>query len=252
MFTVLTNLNIVNKRERCMPTPREKQRANTLDEIKTIARRQMAEHGAMGVTLRGIAREMDLTVTALYRYYPSYDDLITDLIVDAFHALADALEAGNYGLPQTAFRTRLHRIGLAYRQWVITYPSDFALIYGTPIPNYSAPRERTVPAVQRGLIAIMTPIAQAHHHHAITPIESFRSVPPTVHRYLDELIEDYSFGVPSETLYWGYRCWIRIHGTLMLEVFNHLKPSVGDSVAFYEAELQDMLNSLKIQDLSPP
>ena len=73
-------------------TRREQQRENTREEIKSLARKQMQAEGTAAISLRGIAREMGLTVTALYRYYTSRDDLITALIVDGFNAQADAMQ----------------------------------------------------------------------------------------------------------------------------------------------------------------
>ncbi len=82
-----------------MPRPRrDESRANLAEEIKRVAREQMAEHGTAGVSLRGIARALEITAPAIYNYYPRLDDLITALIVDAFTDLAAALEeAGRSG-----------------------------------------------------------------------------------------------------------------------------------------------------------
>ena len=70
-----------------------RERSDTITQIKAVARQQMAEHGTAGLSLRGIAREMGITAPAIYNYFPRLDDLITALIVDAFTALADAMEA---------------------------------------------------------------------------------------------------------------------------------------------------------------
>ena len=67
--------------------------STTAAAIKATARRQMAAHGTAGLSLRAIARELDITAPAIYNYFPRLDDLITALIVDAFNALADAMEA---------------------------------------------------------------------------------------------------------------------------------------------------------------
>ena len=69
------------------------ERIDMITRIKAVARQQMAEHGTAGLSLRGIAREMGITAPAIYNYFPRLDDLITALIVDAFTALADAMEA---------------------------------------------------------------------------------------------------------------------------------------------------------------
>src|ERR1700729_111876 len=71
-------------------TARERARAELTREIKEEARRQLAASGAGGLSLRAVARELGMVSSALYRYYPSRDDLLTALIIDAYDALGAA------------------------------------------------------------------------------------------------------------------------------------------------------------------
>ncbi len=91
-------------------TRRERVRAATIDEIKEIARRHIAEKGAAALSLRAIAREMGMTSPALYRYFASRDDLVTALIVDAYNSLADALEAARDACEEADHAGRLAAI----------------------------------------------------------------------------------------------------------------------------------------------
>ena len=131
-------------------TRREKQHISTQEEIKQVARRLMAEQGTAALSSRMIAREMGLTAPALYHYFASRDELITALIVDAFNALADALEEARDEAATGSAREQLVQTLLTYRRWALEHPIDFQLIYGNPIPGYEAPRELTVPAAERG------------------------------------------------------------------------------------------------------
>ena len=74
-------------------TARERARAELTREIKEEARRQLASVGADGLSLRAGARELGMVSSALYRYYPSRDDLLTALIIDAYDALGSVAEA---------------------------------------------------------------------------------------------------------------------------------------------------------------
>ena len=67
-------------------TARERARAELTQEIKDEARRQLASSGADALSLRAVARELGMVSSALYRYFPSRDDLLTALIMDAYHA----------------------------------------------------------------------------------------------------------------------------------------------------------------------
>src|SRR5512141_2660275 len=114
-----------------MPTTRQAtRRSATRQEILDTARAQIAATGAAALSLRAIARQMELTAPALYRYFPSRDALVTALIVDAYHSLADALEAARDAIPETDPVGRILNIGTAYREWALIKPQWYMLIFG--------------------------------------------------------------------------------------------------------------------------
>src|ERR1700728_3183386 len=73
-------------------TARERARAELTREIKEEARRQLVATGAGGLSLRAVARELGMVSSALYRYFPSRDELLTALIIDAYDAVGEATE----------------------------------------------------------------------------------------------------------------------------------------------------------------
>lgn len=127
-----------------MPTPRQIARAETLTRIKSIALEQLAASGASELSLRAIAREIDLVPSAIYRYFDSRDALVTALIIDAYTDLAAGIEsaASTQRTPREAWLAAA--IGL--REWAIDAPHRFLLLYGTPIPGYAAPQTTIEPA----------------------------------------------------------------------------------------------------------
>jgi len=126
------------------PTARERARAELTREIKEEARRQLAETGAHGLSLRAVARELGMVSSALYRYFPSRDDLLTALIIDAYNALGEVAETA---IAATA-RPRLRWLAAchAIRGWALAHPHEYALIYGSPVPGYRAPQATVGPA----------------------------------------------------------------------------------------------------------
>jgi AcrR family transcriptional regulator len=127
------------------PTPRQLAREETLRRIKSLAWDQLAESGAGELSLRAIARELNLVSSAIYRYYSSRDELITALIIDAYNELADGLVEAGDGARRSAHR-RWRDVCLALRGWAIAQPHRFSLIYGTAIPGYRAPQTTVQPA----------------------------------------------------------------------------------------------------------
>jgi AcrR family transcriptional regulator len=133
-------------------TARQRARAELTREIKEAARRQLAETGAPQLSLRAVARELGLVSSALYRYFPSRDDLLTALIIDAYDSIGEAAEAaaaanGTAG-PRSGWRAVCH----AVRDWARANPHEYALIYGSPVPGYQAPRDTVAPAARVPLV----------------------------------------------------------------------------------------------------
>ena len=159
----------VNMTETAARLPRrERVRQATVEEIKAVARAQMAAEGTAGVNLRAIAREMGMTAPALYRYFGSRDDLVTALVTDAYDALADAMEAAVAAVAAGRHADRVRAAFGAFRAWGLEHPTEFALIFGSPIPGYVAP-EATRPAGTRytGLLAGL--LVEAHAAGALDP-----------------------------------------------------------------------------------
>jgi AcrR family transcriptional regulator len=128
------------------PTARERARAELTREIKEEARRQLAETGAQGLSLRAVARELGMVSSALYRYFPSRDDLLTALIIDAYDAMGEVAEAAVAAgaSPRVRWLAACHAI----RGWALAHPSEYALIYGSPVPGYRAPQATIGPATR--------------------------------------------------------------------------------------------------------
>src|SRR4051794_26216661 len=72
---------------------RSRARAELTATIKAAAHRQLEEGGAAAVSLRAVARDIGMVSSAVYRYFPSRDELLTALIVDAYDAIGAAAEA---------------------------------------------------------------------------------------------------------------------------------------------------------------
>ncbi|MCW2707706.1 MAG: transcriptional regulator, TetR family, partial [Frankiales bacterium] len=77
---------------------RERARTELTREIKELARRHLAEHGAAGLSLRAVARDLGMVSSAVYRYFPSRDELLTALIIDAYDAVGAGAETAAAGV----------------------------------------------------------------------------------------------------------------------------------------------------------
>ena len=217
---------------------RERVRRATVEEIKAVARAQMAAEGTAGVNLRAIAREMGMTAPALYRYFASRDDLVTALVTDAYDALADAMEAAVDAAGPGRHAERLRAAFGAFRAWGLAHPTEWALIFGSPIPGYVAP-ETTRPAGVRYTDLLGRLLAEAYADGSLDPARIDLRTPPALARQVEELQRRRGGpALPAPLLAFGVGAWARLHGLVTLEVFGHLAPAVGDGDALFEQELE--------------
>ncbi|MFJ4969127.1 TetR/AcrR family transcriptional regulator [Streptomyces sp. NPDC088755] len=205
-------------------TPRERYRAQVRTEIKEHAWEQIATAGASALSLNAIAKRMGVSGPALYRYYAGRDELITELIRDAYRSLADTLRtaaAGGAGLS-----------GLAHtlRGWALEDPHRYFLIYGTPVPRYHAPDDITgisseIMATLLDACAALTPDAPA------TPLAAHLEQ----HR---EWAGDHP--APPAALHLAMSFWTRMHGVLSLELAGHFTGMRFDPAQLFAAELESL------------
>jgi AcrR family transcriptional regulator len=131
---------------------RARVRAALTREIVDTARRHLATDGATGLSLRAVARELGMASSAVYRYFPSRDDLLTALIVEAYDALGTAVEEAEAAAPRADLRARLRAACVAVREWALAHPHEYALVYGSPVPGYAAPVATVGPAARVGTV----------------------------------------------------------------------------------------------------
>lgn len=230
-----------------MPRPRQTDvNEATRAEIKAIARRLMADKGTAGLSLRAIARVIGMSAPALYHYFPRLDDLITALIVDAFISHADYVRAARDAAAAAEQSTteQLMAAALAYRRWALECPTDFQLIYGNPIPGYAAPREVTVPAASQMGEVFFETMRALHTEGAIYPPDDIREVPPTVAAHFRERLGPDADDEAITYYYIMNAAWVTMYGAVALEIYNHTTPVVGDTDAFYEAQIRHAFRGL--------
>ena len=221
------------------PGRRAMARERTWRELRAAALEEVREVGPSALALRSVARRLGMSPAGLYRYVESRDGLLTALIADSYHDLADHLEVA-LGTPPKALparerpepvvpvvageeagaAARVIAVGLAYRDWSVRHPNEFGLLFGDPIPGYAAPQGGpTVDAMRRVGIALARPFieAAAGGQLHIDPVLRSPEVLGPSGAYDPMLPEgvDPALG-PLLLLAWG-----RLHGQVSLEVFGH-------------------------------
>jgi AcrR family transcriptional regulator len=127
-------------------------------KIVELGRRHLVDHGAAGLSLRAIARDLGMVSSAVYRYVSSRDELLTLLLVDAYTELAETVDQARDSVAEL-WSDDVIAIARAARRWALAHPARWALLYGSPVPGYHAPAERTLEVGTRVVGAFFDAVA---------------------------------------------------------------------------------------------
>jgi AcrR family transcriptional regulator len=221
-----------------MARPKKFQQTNLQDEIKAVAWRLIATQGAASLSLRAIARELHITAPAIYNYFPRRDDLVTQLIIDAFSSFGDSQLAARDALPESDLTGRMLAIGNAYRKWAVTNPQPYQLIFGASIPGYEPPVEKVLPAGARALSALVGVIEALRQAGCLKA----EDVPQFMPGFKAEFEMWQKYGGPAHPLSLAVALliWSRVHGLVSLEITGSLPPFGPNGDALYVYELQSI------------
>ncbi len=203
-------------------TARQLAHEQTMAAILRIAHQQLVTEGSAGLSLRAIARETGLVSSAIYRYVPSRDELLTLLIAESYTAFADAVEAAESRCRRDDYRCRWLTYARAVRRWAVGNPAEWALLYGSPVPGYHAAPERTSEAGSRVPLLLLTLLADA----GLKPSADDPPMTAALHRELDRLRPDLPGDLAPEVLARGLLVFSSLCGLVSLELFGQFTNTV--------------------------
>jgi len=220
---------------------RDRRRQDTVEEIKTLARRQLAEQGPGAVSLRAIARQMGTASSALYRYFDSQEELISALCADAYEAVADSVAAAVEGQTPGGHERQWWAICQAYRRWSLDNPGDFALIFGTPVPGYQALEQVTGPAATR-LLQVALEVFGAAVESGAADLDHTQ-VPPMLEggSLVRNMLAGAGSDYPPRLAMVVLNAWVSLLGYLTAEIFGSLQRLVSDTDQLFQAHVRTVM-----------
>jgi AcrR family transcriptional regulator len=217
---------------------RERARAEMRTEILDAARRQLAQEGAPGLSLRAVAREVGMVSSAVYRYFENRDALLTALIIDAYDSLGEHVETAEAGVPRDDLFGRWRTIAGAVRTWALENPSLYALVYGSPVPGYSAPQDTVGPAtrVTRLLAALVQDLLRVD----AAAVATGPPLAPGAVEGLAPLVDFLGPGTTADRAVGGLLVWSWLFGAVSFELFGQLTGAVAPErrAQVFEAQVQ--------------
>lgn len=225
-------------------TARQRVREEMTGEILAVARQHLARQGAAALSLRSVARDLEMAPSALYRYFDGRDALLSALILSAYGSLADEAErAAEAGGRAPSDAARWPAVPRTLRAWALAHPHEWGLVFGTPVPGYEAPRD-TVEPYARVARAVVRPVAEAETAGRLRPVRHPVEVEPAVRAAVAPVAEGLVPGMRAETVVRAIEAWATIVGLISLEVFGHWRHTILDPGAFFDAALRDLGDTL--------
>ncbi|MFC5996577.1 TetR/AcrR family transcriptional regulator [Pseudonocardia hispaniensis] len=209
---------------------RARVRAELTREIAEAARRQLATEGSAALSLRAVARELGMASSAVYRYFPSRDELLTRLVLDAYDALGTAVEQAEAAVPRADLRARFRAACRAVRTWALAHPHEYALVYGSPVPGYTAPQTTIGPASRVGEVLCRI-LADGLAGDVLEPGGPQRTLEPGIAERM---------GLPEGATLntHAIMVWTSLFGLVSFELFGHTRGVVARHEAFFDSAVE--------------
>jgi AcrR family transcriptional regulator len=257
---------------------RDRVRAATVTEIKDTARQILVAEGPDGLSLRAIAREMGMTAPALYRYFPSREELIGALIADLYDELTATLSAAAGDAAGNAAgdvagnaagnaagdaagdaagnaaggvgggvgdggdpRMQITAASWAFRSWALAHPREFGLLFGSPIPGIDAHSDDSPAGLASERFGqLFGDLVARIYLTDPFPVPAEDDMDPELRRQLRAWCSGLPVELPIGAAQVFVSCWIRLYGMVAMEVFGHLRFALPDAEPMFEAELRDL------------
>ncbi len=215
--------------------------------MREAGRRILVEEGEAAVTMSAVARAMDMTAPALYRYVDNHSELLAGVAVLCNDEVVAAMEAARDTAPEGDWAARIMAVSRAFRRWALDHPREFALVFASPEMSLTCETEELAAATLRfGWVFGELFVALASSGQG--RLWSDETVDPA---YLDS--ESDLLGALSNQIGPGGRWqfvtyWSRIFGTVSIEVFGHLGWATANPEAVFEQMLAGIASDMGVQE----
>lgn len=221
---------------------RQESREHIEARIIELGRRQLVDRGAGGLSVRAIARDLGMVSSAVYRYVASRDELLTLLLVDAYSDLADTVDRARETVGDL-WSDDVIAIARATRRWAVAHPARWALLYGSPVPGYHAPAERTVAAGTRVVGVLFDAVAAGIATGDIRLTNNF--APQPMSSDFERIRHEFGFPGDDRVIAKCFLLWAGVLGAISLEVFGQYgADTLTDPAAVFDTQLRLLVDVL--------
>jgi AcrR family transcriptional regulator len=148
-------------------------------ELLAAAETVLVREGPGGLTVRAVAAEAGIAPMGVYNRLGGKDGLVDALLIKGFDRLRAAIEAGR----EPDMLARLRSSGLRYREFALTNPNFYAIMFEDAIPREQESTEVTEHA--RGSFAALVRLVELASASGViaapNPLEAAQQIWSAVH-----------------------------------------------------------------------
>ena len=231
-----------------LPSRRDRRRQETIADIKTAARAQLAEGGPTGISLRAIARQLGMTPSAVHYYFPGREALLDALIADGWMSLANALRARYEQTRPLPARQRWIAVTRAHRTWALEYPAEYLLLYGHTGSRLNPGADPSASKAMSMVVAVLFTMMRDALAAGEIDTEKLQSATPAPLRQQlagwRETTKEMA-GLPDGALAACLIGYAQLHGAITLELAGRIPPQLqaADLFDLQMAHISGSLNA---------
>lgn len=227
---------------------RDRRRQETIADIKTAARAQLAEGGPTRISLRAIARELGMTPSAVHYYFPGREALLNALIIDGWDSLSIVLRTRYEQTRQLPAHERWIAVTSAHRAWALEHPAEYLLLYGHTGLRVTPGADPSVgKAMSKAVVVLFTMMRDALAAGEIDAEKLQTATPARLRQQLADWratsaeLADLPDGALAACLI-GYS---QLHGAITLELAGRIPPQIqpADMFGLQMAHVSGSLNA---------
>ncbi len=140
------------------------------------------------------------------------------LLVDAYTDLADAVRQARDSTGSDSWSDDVLSITHAVRAWAIANPARWALVYGSPVPGYRAPPDRTVGLGTRVVAELFDAIAAGITTGDIMLTSDV--APQPMSSDFERIRHEFGFPGDDRVMASCFLLWAGVLGAVSMEVFG--------------------------------
>jgi len=221
---------------------REQNQESTRKEIKSFAWHQIETSGVSSVSLGAIARSMNLTTPALYRYFLKRDDLILALTRDAHLSFCNALEKARDSVPSEDHAGRFRNLCLAFYQWAVDNPPQYQIIFGVHTSS-NILDEAIGEIADQSFMVVLELIDQAYEAGKIIPEQEILISDELRNRL--ERLSHQGISFRAEVMYLALVSWSFINSITSLELSQRYSLILDNqTLEFFQLEVTRFMRSI--------